>query len=84
MNTGCAEFNWETRNVERVSLESGYIEDGFFYPGSMHNADDLPPNGSFSFRQKINNYAARICIVDPASTEPVCAFCNPFDSDSSQ
>ncbi len=84
MNTGCVSFGWETRNAERVSLQSGYIEDGVFIPGSWRDDDDLPPNGSSSFRQKINNYAARVCIVDPASAEPVCAFCNPFDSEPSQ
>jgi hypothetical protein len=76
-----AAFTWETRNVERVSLTSGCIEDGVFYGGGWHSQDDLPPNGSAGFSPKIDNYAAQLCVVDPVGDPPVCAVINPFGTE---
>lgn len=80
---GCATFHWETADAQRVSLESGYLEAGVFHPGGWYVDDDLPPNGSSGFLPKINNYAARLCIVEPEPVgEPVCAMCNPWEPET--
>lgn len=71
-------FTWQTENAERVSLESGSIRDGVFYSGGWYQSDILPPNGSGGFQPKIDNYAARLCVVEPvAEGVMVCAVCNP-------
>ena len=74
-------FIWETRYAERVSLESGYIEDGVFHHTDWYSLGDLPPNGSSDFETPVSDAVARLCITAPESTEPVCAFCNPADSE---
>lgn len=75
----CATFTWKTRYAQRVRLESGTIDDhGAFHPGGWHRNDDLPANGSEMFQLKIDNSAARLCVVAPATTRPVCAICDPF------
>jgi hypothetical protein len=82
-HNACATFHWETVGAQRVSLESGSIEDGIFRPGGWHSDKDLPPNGSSGFIPKIDNYAGRLCIVMPEPVgEPVCAVCNPWEPDT--
>ena len=76
--SSCATFAWETRGATRVSLQSGYMEDGVFIPGSWHIRDDLPPVGSDGFIMKINNALAQLCIIEPVTDEPICAVCNPW------
>lgn len=72
------QFIWETEHAVRVSLESGYIQDGVFYGGGWHYQDNLPPNGTGGFMPKIQNYAARLCVVEPVVVgATICAVCNP-------
>ncbi|MBZ0304245.1 MAG: hypothetical protein K8J31_31205 [Anaerolineae bacterium] len=71
-----AGFSWQTRHATSVSLESGRIENGVFYPGGWYYDDGLPPDGSGGFTMKIDNYAARLCIRNSYS-EPVCLVCDP-------
>jgi hypothetical protein len=76
-----AGFTWATRNVERVSLTSGCIQDGVFYGGGWDYQDDLPPSGNVGFSPKIDNYAAQLCVIDPVGDPPVCAVSNPFGTE---
>lgn len=73
----CATFSWETRDAQNISLQSGYVEDGEFHAGGWYAEDDLPASGSVSFRIKIDNYAAQLCVQSKEGT--VCAVCNPFE-----
>lgn len=72
-------FSWETQHATSVRAESGYLdEQDEFRPGGWHVSSDLPAQGSGSFFMRINNYAVRVCITEPASvTNPICAVCAP-------
>lgn len=82
LHEGCATFEWETRGRGHISFASGAVDEaGIFHPGGWQTETDLPAIGSSSFRIKIGNYAARLCIEDERF-RPVCAVCDPFQPES--